>query len=165
VLRVLSLSPLATVSGEKKDISFILNNQIPLPNDLKQKVIEDSSLKVHLSIPSFKSEVDVNEESKKLVNSLENNDELTKETIGEMYVNELIKYINKIEFNNGSNALDINLNDLSFAQKKQITEKLPLSTNTLILSYINEIKQFETKFFSLDNNVVDFSIDASFFTV
>jgi len=164
-LRAVCLSPVVTVSGEKKDISFVLNNHIPLPADLKIKTIEDGALKIHLSIPNFKTEVEINDESKKLVTSLENKEELTKETIGEMYVNELIKYINRIEFNSGSNTVDINFNEITFNQKKQLVEKLPLTSNTLILSYINETKQFEQKFFTLNGNLVEFSIDASFFTV
>lgn len=164
-LRSLSLSPILKVKDETIDISFINQVNIPVPQVLRTRIVEDGPLAVHLAIPNFKKEILVNNESKKVTQNAEDKDEITKEIIGELYIHELVKYIDKVMFKNGEAPVDIDFNDINITQKKQIVEKLPLTTNTAIISYINEVKQFESKYFIKDGKAIDLNIDATFFTV
>ena len=153
VLRSISLSPILKVKDETIDLSFINQVNIPVPQVLRTKIVEDGPLVVHLAIPNFKKEILINNESKKVTQNAEDKDEITKEIIGELYIHELVKYIDKVMFKNGETPVDIDFNDINITQKKQIVEKLPLTTNTAIISYINEVKQFESKYFIKDYKI------------
>jgi len=164
-LRVVSLSPTITVDENKVDISFVLNNAFPLPENLKSAEIVDDNVKISASIPSLVNDTNVNIETKKKIAPLTNNDDLTREAVGEIYINELVKYINKITINNAGNIVEIDFKELNSTQKVQIIEKLPLSANTKLLDYINSVKAFEKKLFTNTNQPVDISIDPTLFTV
>lgn len=164
-LRALSLSNALSSEDGSVDISFITDVNIPVPQELKSVEIVDNSTKILCSIPTLTKDTFVNNETKKKIQPLPENDDLPREAVGEMFVNELIKYIDKIIVNDGNQPVEVSFNDISFAQRVQITEKLPLTINSKIVNYINDVKLFEKKYFSNNGKEVSIDIDPSLFTV
>jgi len=163
-LRVLSLSKDIKIDNTAIDFSFILDNNTALPDQLKQREINDNNLKVNLQIPSLTKDTEINRETVKKIGQ-DKNESLSKEAVGEMFINELVKYINKISIDNNSKIVELNFKDITFEQKVQLVEKLPLTLNSKIFDYINEVRNFEKNVFIKDGKQLDLTIDPSFFTV
>lgn len=164
-LRIQSLSPIIQREEGPLDLSYILNNNFPIPAELKQRELVDDNVKINVSIPSLEKDSFVNNETKKKLAPLPDDDEFAKESVGEIYVNELIKYIDKITVSGANAPTILTLNELTFEQKVQVVEKLPLKLNTKLVEYINELKVFEKKYFTKDSEDIDFEIDPTLFTV
>lgn len=164
-LRALSLSSYINKENEKIDISFIVNNNLSIPDTLKTSELVDDNVKLDVSIPTLTLDSTVNVETQKKLAPISNNEELTKEAIGEIYINELVKYVNKITINNSGNLVEINFNELTTPQKVQVIERLPLSSNVKLIDYINSVKAFERKLFTNNSQEVEIGIDPSLFTV
>jgi len=165
-LRVLSLSTKVTVEEEEKDISFVTNFNLPLPEELKKLDISDDNVLISVSIPTLEKDTFVNNETRKKLAPLPDDDNFAKESLGEVYVNELIKYLDKVSVTAGGNVNVIVMNDLTFDQKTQLVEKLPLNINTKLVNYINNVKAFEKKYFtSPSGEELDINIDPTLFTV
>ena len=162
-LRVLSLSKTFQTEEGEKDLSFITSFSTPVPEILKSREIVEDDITLKLSIPTLEKDTFVNSETRKKLAPLPDDDNFAKESIGEVFVNELIKYIDV--FSVKSPAVTINFNDLTFQQKVQLVEKLPLNLNTKLVDYINETKAFEKKYFVLNDKELDISIDPTLFTV
>lgn len=163
-LRVLSLSKDIKIEDAIIDFSFILSNAAALPEHLKQKEINDNNLKVNLQVPSLTKDTEINRETAKKI-SQDKSESLSKEAVGEMFINELVKYISKISIDNNGKIVELNFKDVTFEQKVQLVEKLPLTLNSKIFDYINEVRNFEKTAFLKDGKQLDLTIDPSFFTV
>ena len=164
-LRVLSLSSTYKKEDEIINLDFVLNNNISLPAELKTAEIVVDNIKITASIPSLNRDNSINIESKKKLAPLPDNDDLPKEAVGELYINELTKYIDKIDINNNGNVISIIFDELNLAQKIQLVEKLPLTINTKLIEFINSAKLFEKGYFTNNGKEVDINIDPSLFTV
>jgi len=164
-LRAASLHKVYKKEDKETDLTFILDNNISLPNDVKSTEIVDESVKVKASIPTFTRDTNINIETKKKISPLPDDDNLAKEAVGEIYINELTKYINTVSVNTGSDVVDINFDELTLSQKVQVLEKLPLSVNNKLIDFINASKAFEKKYFEKDGTSVDIDIDQTLFTV
>lgn len=165
VLRALSLSSTVISEEGTLDISFVANNNFTIPENLKNRELEDSNLKINVTLPSLAQDSFINQETKKKLSPLADNDNLPSEAVGEMYVNELVKYINKIVINDGTKPVEVEFNQLTFSQRVKLVENLPLSANTKLVNFINEVKQFEKKYFVQNDKEVEIDIDPSLFTV
>jgi hypothetical protein len=164
-LRVLSLSSTYKKENETVNLDFVLNNNLPLPTELKTSEIVVDNIKITAAIPSLSRDNSINIESKKKLAPLPDNDDLPKEAVGELYINELTKYIDKVDINNNGNVVSIVFDELNLAQKTQLVEKLPLTINTKLIEFINSAKLFEKGYFTNNGKEVDINIDPSLFTV
>jgi len=164
-LRVLSLSKTFTVDDKTVDLSFLPSINIPIPNELRQQELVDDNIKLSVSLPSLDKDTYVNNETRKKLAGLPDNDNFAKESIGEVFVNELIKYIDVLTINEGQQPNVINFNELTFEQKLLVVEKLPLNINTKLVEYINSTKVFEKKYFTNNSEAIDFELDPTLFTV
>ena len=164
-LRALSLSPSLTRENDTIDLTFVLNNNTAIPADLKTRELIDSNLKIFVSLPTLTKDTFVNSETKKKLLPVADNDNLPSEAVGEMYINELVKFIEKIEINDGTKPVEVVFSQLTFPQRVKIVENLPLTANTKLVGYINEVKQFEKKYFTQNDKDVEIDLDPSLFTV
>lgn len=137
-------------------------------------VDDNKAFKVYCKIPSIGTEYNLENEFRKNTKlNIENEKEL-RETLGNVFISEIVKFITKIEVldTETSNTIEINLQDLSFANRIKIIEKLNSKLIQKIIQFISDIKKnFEkvtlvkTKC-NCDNNVEltqRFSIDSNFF--
>ena len=136
-----------------------------MPSALKTAEITDDNIKVKLSIPSLARDTAINIETKKKISPLPDDDNLAKEAVGEIYINELAKYIDVVSITSAGNVIDLEFDKLFLSQKIQVIEKLPLSINNKLIDFINEAKAFEKKYFERDGVSVDIDIDQTLFTV
>lgn len=165
VLRALSLSTTLTRETDTIDLTFVINKNTPVLDNLKTRELEDGNLKISVSLPTLTKDTFVNNETKKKLSPLADNDNLPSEAVGEMYVNELVKFIDKIVINDGTQPVEVIFSQLTFPQRVKVVENLPLSANTKLVTYINEVKQFEKKYFTQGDKEVEIDIDPSLFTV
>jgi hypothetical protein len=164
-LRVLSLSSTYKKEDELINLDFVLNNNLPLPMELRLADLTIDNITITAAIPSLTRDNSINVESKKKLVLLPDNDDMPKEAVGELYINELIKYIDKVDINNNGNVVSIVFDELTLAQKIQLVEKLPLTINTKLIEFINNAKLFEKGYFTTNGKEVDINIDPSLFTV
>ena len=164
-LRVLSLSKNITIDEKTVDLSFVPSQNIPLPNELRTQELAEDNIKLNVSIPSLEKDTFVNNETRKKLAPLPDNDDFAKESIGEVFINELIKYIDSLTIIDGQQPTTIVFNELTFDQKLQIVEKLPLNLNTKLVEFINNTKTFENKYFTYNGQALDIELDPTLFTV
>jgi len=164
-LRAASLQKLYKKDDKEIDLSFVLSNNFSVPSALKTAEITDDNIKVKLSIPTLARDTAINIETKKKIAPLPDDDNLAKEAVGEIYINELAKYIDVVSITSAGNVIDLEFDKLFLSQKIQVIEKLPLSINNKLIDFINEAKAFEKKYFERDGVSVDIDIDQTLFTV
>jgi hypothetical protein len=158
-LRALSLSSqYKNLNGETIDLSAILNNKTPLPDNLKAETITDGDITIIIENPTLQTDIFINSETKKKLLSINPNQTLSRESLGDLYIDEILKYIKHIK----TPKAEIKSDELTFNQKYQIVEKLPLSATTKIVNFINNIKDFEKSLLLPEKEI---NIDPTLFTV
>jgi hypothetical protein len=162
-LRVLSLSnKYKDLDDVEYDLQPILSNNIALSEQSKNTVLNDGALTVTVATPTLAADRTINIETKKRILAQNTaSTELTKDAIGELYLNEIIKYISNVK----TPKIDVQFNDLTFNQKVQIAEKLPLSITSKIVEFINKSKDFEKTLFTVNNKEIKISVDPALFTL
>jgi len=164
-LRAASLNKLYKKEDREIDLSFILSFNTPLPSELKTTELVEDNVKINVSIPTLAKDTSINLETRKKLIPLPDDDNLAKEAVGEIYINELVKYINTVTINNSSNLIELEFDKLTLTQKIQVLEKLPLSINSKLIDFINSAKAFERKYFENNGTSVEIDIDQTLFTV
>jgi len=155
-LRAQSLSKnYRTLGSESFDITPILSNNIAVPNELKSAQLEDNDITVSIEIPTLIKDKSINLESKKIILSEQAN------YLGSLYLNEIIKYIKAIK----TPKATINFDELTFNQKLQVAEKLPIAISSQVVEYINKLKDFDKMLFTVNNKFYNISIDPTLFTL
>ena len=146
---------------------------------LKTIKIEDIIIKdergiyeIYCSLPTIYDEFKLEDELRKNVMTIEiKNENELRNTIGEVFINEIVKYVKKIIIRSNNEENTIDLKDVKFAERIKIIESIPAQINKQIIEYINNIvKEFgKVLLFKETINGVTveerLKIDASFFTV
>jgi len=165
-LRALSLSPnLKRDDNSNLDLTPPISNNVAFPDTLKAQEIVDGNLKLTVSIPKISKDNLINAETKKKITPLPDDGDMPKEAVGEIFINELVKYIDKLTINNSGTPSEIEFDKLNFNQKIQILENLPISINSLLIDYINKVKEEEKKLFTINNQEINVEVDQTLFTV
>jgi len=160
-LRAVSLSPILKDDDKIVDLNEVVKNTIAFPDFLKTRTIEVEDFKINATVPTIDRENIVNRETRrKLTNSTD-----SKDILGEIYINEFIKYINSVTFNYNDTTSTINFEQLSVNQIRNIVEKMPLIALTRLVDYINETKDASTKFSTLNGQPIAIDLDHGFFTI
>lgn len=162
-LRVLSLSSkYRDLDDQEIDLTPLLTNNISLPKELTSTTLDEGDLQVNIEIPSLIKDKSVNIETRKrIIASSGVTTEITKDALGELYINEIIKFIKTLK----TPKTQVNFDDMTFNQKFQIVEKLPLAITSKIISFINSIKDFDKKLFIINNKEYNIAIDPTLFTL
>jgi len=148
-------------SDSTVDLTPILNKSTALPDTLKTTEVTDGTVTILAAIPFVTEDIAINNETKKKLSSITNAKDVTREALGEMYINEIIKYVKVIKVGNA----EIKFNEATFNQKTQIIEKIPISLNSKLIDYINNVKQYERELLTLPDSKVTISVEPAFFTV
>jgi hypothetical protein len=129
---------------------------------------------IFCGLPTINDEFKLESELRRNVTSIEiKNEKELRETVGEVFTNEIVKYIKQINIKNeNGEIIELNLKDLKFVDRLTIMSKIPAKINNMIINYINQVnKEFEKVilFKEVINEKVTveqrLKIDASFFTV
>lgn len=140
-------------------INQIQNTNID-PSILKT-IIEAQNLTISLEAPTLGTDNDV---SLTTIAKLKNVPERDIKTqIGELFVHEIVKFIQSLTFKTEAGEQNVLFTNLSTEDKITITEKLPSTATNKILDFIKSYRTFENKFSTYNDVVVE--VDSSFFSV
>ena len=127
------------------------------------ETIEQDSYSLVCDLPTIETENKLEAELHKNIKiEVESTEEL-REIVGETFINELTKYINKITI--GDNNLD--LLTLDFKSRIKVVEKLPSNTINKVLKFIENYRQKTKELTSISINGLqkDLPVDASLFNI
>lgn len=127
-------------TGKSKNIKiseYITNyNTIKIPED---KIVGTDDVKIVCGYPTISTEYELEKEFRANTQSLEiNNIEDARTAIGNVFTNELVKYIKKITIYRSGKAMELNMDDYTFANRITILEEIGNSVSNQIVSYIEE---------------------------
>lgn len=143
-----------------------------------QKILEDERgiYKIYCKIPTIKTEFLLENEFRKNTKIQVNNEKDLRDAMGNIFIGEVVKYIEKIEIANKQNeeVISIDLTNLSFSNRIQLIEQLGTKILNKVITYIADIKAEFEKILLVKMNCTceeapelsqRFSIDSSFFIV
>lgn len=159
-------------------ITRILNLNELLDGRLESIKIEPLTIKdangvysVDCFMPTIFEEYSLEDELRNTNKSIEiKNESELRETIGEVFINEVVKYIKKISIKDKDNIVEIDLKTVNFKNRVRILEQLPTALTKLVVDYISTVtKEFEKIILikeTINGTVIEqrLKIDASFFT-
>lgn len=134
-------------------------------------ITDDSGIyEIFCDLPTINDEYRLENELRKNVTSIEiKNEQQLRETVGNVFTNELVKYIKQINIKNGEETNEINLRTVKFADRLEILNQIPTKITQKVIEYINTIsKEFEKVILfkeTINGQVIEqrLKIDASFF--
>lgn len=128
------------------------------------KEITHGDISISTKIPTLDEDISINIQLKKLFEKVKEEDKL-KEIIGELFVIELLKFINFIKFKTEGKENIINFNDLNLEQKIKAFEALPMSLNYDFVNFVKTFRNIENSIFEIDykGEKISIPLDSSFF--
>jgi hypothetical protein len=141
-----------------------LISQIQVTNvedSLLKSTVDIQNLTVTLEAPSLGTDNDISLTTIAKLKNISERD--VKTQIGELFVHEIVKFIQSITFKTEDGEQTVVFANLSTDNKISITEKLPSTVTGKILDFIKAYRTFENKFITFNDTVVE--IDSSFFSV
>lgn len=156
------------------EVSKILQIALTSLNDIPNKIIEDSYYRVECSIPTIGTEYRLEKELRNKTANIEIEDiEELRKTIGEAFVGEIVKYIQKVSIKaqDGDELTPIDWQSFSFVDRIKTIETFKTSLLRAILDYINDIRKEIDKIelinfdFGGEKYERRLTIDGNFFTI
>jgi hypothetical protein len=120
------------------------------------KVISFDGIELHLQIPTIKQDIMV---TKKCLNEVKRSKDDDENTVGLLYIYELIKYVTKISVE----GEDILFADISINNRRKIIESLNLKFYTELSNFLSVITQYNNNILTKDDETV--AIDIEFFDI
>ena len=154
--------------GDKKietTITEIINRYKPnIDLNACHKTIQEGNIQVTTKLPSLEEDTKINIEVKKLFEQYKDEEKI-REIIGELFVVEVLKYINTITFKIYNEENKITFSDLTLEQKAKAFESLPMSINNKIIEVITMIRNEEKRLLEVVDGQDTYSIilDSGFF--
>lgn len=185
-MRIYSIGNELNITAKCPDCEKLHNRLIKL-NDLiesvKEKInvnsfqeIEDDSktFKIYCEIPKIKTEYELEKEFRKNTKIEVKDEKELRETLGNVFISELVKFISKIEITNKeeNKVIEFNLKTMKFSDRVQLIERLNTKLLKKIIEYISSVKKEFDKILLLKikcdcDKKIDieqrFSIDSNFF--
>lgn len=166
--------------GKSHDVNIHLSQLLEKVEDeidieyTKTIVDETNTFKIFCELPTMLTEYNLEDEFRRKTKiEVDNEDEL-RETIGNVFVGEVVKYISKIEVKNEDTVVELDLKSMKFKDRIKLIEKLNVKVLKRIVEYISSIKDQFDKInlvkinCSCENNTElqkRFSIDSNFFII
>jgi hypothetical protein len=138
------------------DLDVILKNQLDYSFDTQVEIkLANSEVVAHVDVIKIQDDIKINQyQIEKL---RKNKEEALSETVGSMFIYEIIKFITKILI--GNDTLD--LTTLSIKDRLTVIESVPVTLNNSILEYIQQFRKEEAEYVTIDGKVLP--IDARLF--
>jgi hypothetical protein len=160
-LRNKSFGSVFTLKNDDKNVTFnlnsILKNKLQFSNIEKTEIkSEENKISVELSVISLEEDTKIN--AFQLEKLKKNKDEDLSETVGSLFVYEILKFISKITV--GSD--EIIMKDFQIKDRLTIVENLPASVNNEILEYIQSFRKEEMEYITVNGETLP--IDARLFS-
>jgi len=161
-LRRQSFGNLVKIKEEEKetvyDLDEILSKKLTYSQEGSAIIgLANTTLKAHLNLVSLEEDTKIN--NIQVEKTRKNKDEEISDTVGSLFVYEIVKFISKIEIDE-ENIVD--LSTLPVKDRLTIVENLPATLNNYILDYIHQFRKEENDYISVNGNPLP--IDARLFT-
>lgn len=169
-LRANSLGIHTTIDDEEKTLvdfseNIKFKNAINI-NSLSETLIFEG-LEITTKVPSLEDDYRINLECKKVLeNKKSREEERVKDLIGEIYIYEIIKFVDSVKLLIDGKIEEIKFNVLTPQQKVEAIENLPMVVTSRLIESISKIRAIESEPLKLNVNgkEVTISLDTSFFT-
>jgi thiol-disulfide isomerase/thioredoxin len=157
-------------------LSELLNNVKEQINIELTKTIQDETktFTVFCEIPTIATEYNLENEFRRNTKIEVKDEQELRETIGNVFIGELVKYISKIDIKDGDKSIELNLNTMKFKDRIKLIETLNVKLLKQIVDYISSIKEQFDKIYMVKTKCdcekstdlqQRFSIDSNFFIV
>lgn len=142
-----------------------------------EEIVDDSgTFKVFCRIPTISTEYKLESEFRKNTKIEVKDEKELRETLGNVFISELVKFVEKIEIADKENGkiIELDLNTMKFADRIKLIERLNVKLLKKIIEYISGIKKEFDKIFlvkmdcdceSKTEITQRFSIDSNFFII
>jgi hypothetical protein len=167
-LRVKFLDKLYTYKENEEDITVDLSSLLDITDEYLPTVenIPEGDIIVKCSNCSLMREYDLYTQiSKTHVNINPKDTEELREIVGNVYIYEIYKYIDSIFIDLGGDELTIDFNSSQYSLTQKIDILLTLDRKLIkkIMEYINNLKNYQNKWFTVDGYTVN--IDTELFSI
>lgn len=142
-------------SEKEFDLNKILTKELKFSEEFSVALGYENQIVVYADVVPLDLDKRVNDHQINLMKK--NKDEDISESIGDIFILELVKFITKIII--GDNSVDFS--QISIKERISIVEKLPVPLNNLILDYIQSFRKPEIEYLTVDGNTLP--IDARLF--
>lgn len=116
-----------------------------------------TSLKAYLNLVSLEDDIKIN--NIQLEKSRKNKDEEISETVGSLFIYEIVKFVSKIEIDEENM---VEMAKLPIKDRLTIIENIPATLNNQILEYIQQFRKEEMEYITVDGEILP--IDARLFS-
>jgi hypothetical protein len=181
-LRIKSIGHTVGIEVETKDganvnvdleLPKILEIALSTVSEIKDANFEDAYYKVTCTVPTVGTEYKIEKELRNNVNDIEiDNVEELRETVGEAFIGELVKYIKNVQVKGDDDVLiPVEWDSFNITNRIKVIETFKSSLLRNILEYINsvraEIDKIELVNFDFAGEKYErrLSIDGGFFTI
>jgi hypothetical protein len=157
-LRVNALGSQIEINDEKFDLNVLINNlsTFKMSESLLTATFKEFGLTIECGVPTLELENKILVKCETSVNAAKDNK--LSDSVGLIYIHEIIKYINSITFQEEI----VKFSDLTTLQKIKIVEKLPLSLNTKVINFIEDLRKIDNNILKLNEDII-LDIDSQFF--
>lgn len=162
-LRAKGLDSSLTIVDKTIDLNQKLesNKSIAIDEQLLTAAIEDGNILINLKAPTLGIDKELNEYAALKMQSQAADD--FKTTIGELFVYELVKFIQKLAIKTETGVTETDFSTLKTADKVAVVENLPSTVTNKILDFVKSYREIEAKFTDVEGESID--VTGSFFTV
>ena len=165
-----------TSSSEDVDITSHIKSfkKIKLPASQLKHTFKHEDFTVTCQVPTLDEDTEINLACLKEIHGSLKTEEGLKESIGEVFVYEIIKYIKTVSFTDSEETpVNIPFDTLSYKQRITIFEKLPMGISMKLSKYITSLRDFDDKFLKIpvddgsskEDTTVDIDFTAGFFSL
>lgn len=154
-----SYIPIDLTEVKQKLIDLVKTNS----NMATNTALELTNVLVQVGIPTVEAERQANTEVYASLNLQKTDTEDVQDTLGQVFLTEIVKWIKSITIEEGDKKEEINFEKLSSFTKVQILEKLPASVTEKVIDYIEKTKQTIDKCLIVSNRILP--LNGSLFSV
>lgn len=159
-LRLITIGDTMDIQGETYSITDHVSTFSDITIDIQSVDCdrEYEGIKCTCKVPTFVEDTEANKEAAEVFRET-----TARDAMGDLFLIELTKYIYAINFSGEA----IDFTELTFKQKIQICEMLPMGLSQKIIDYIEIIRSLEKPFTQMtgnDGEVIDIPIDDQLFS-
>jgi hypothetical protein len=179
----------ATLGGEVSSANTNIDNETPsiditnhiktfskrkIKTSLAKHTFTTEGFKIDCEVPSLIKDTEINLACLKAIKGKLKTEEGLKDSVGEVFVYEIIKYIDTISISGEEEPLIVPFGTLPINHKISIFEKLPMSVSILLSKYITRLREHDNNFLmippgsiGLDDTKedIELSFSAGFFSL
>jgi hypothetical protein len=132
----------------KKELNYSFESQVEIK-------LANSEVVAHVDVITIQDDIKINQYQ--LEKLRKNKDEAISETVGSMFIYEIIKFVTRILI--GNDTLD--LTTLPIKDRLTVIESVPVTLNNSILEYIQQFRKEEAEYVTINGKILP--VDARLF--